>query len=315
MDKGADRRFEKKLRWLLILVLLLALLVTGANVLLPVLAWAEMPSDKALLRVQTGSVTVTVRSVQVTLAKGDQMYIGVFDDVRVADRSLARVLYRGGGSSVLCGGTRMALVALDSSHTRPAEPSATMVVTTGQVLMDTRSGSTMFTDLASVVTYNGLRATNRGPAWYSVSADGAQVADGVVVVNGVERTGTGQAIGCPGATVPRASGAPAPRPVPTDGPPTLTPSPSDSPSASPSPPPAAPPAPSSPKTVTAPRSRRPSHRHPLRPPPPPPVDTPPTVTGVVFTDPTRPGRRRSSSNAAAPRPRRSCTRSSTTTRS
>jgi putative peptide zinc metalloprotease protein len=32
LDPTADRRFEKKLRWLLVLVLLLALFITGGNV-------------------------------------------------------------------------------------------------------------------------------------------------------------------------------------------------------------------------------------------------------------------------------------------
>src|SRR4029450_7550385 len=54
-DPSVDRRFEKKLRWLLILVLLLALFITGGNVIVEAKAWGEMPSDNALVRVEVGT--------------------------------------------------------------------------------------------------------------------------------------------------------------------------------------------------------------------------------------------------------------------
>ena len=61
--READNRFERRMRWALVLVLLLALLLTGGNAAFTPLAWAEMPSDKALLHVQRGRVDATVGGV------------------------------------------------------------------------------------------------------------------------------------------------------------------------------------------------------------------------------------------------------------
>jgi len=91
-DDHADGRFEKKLRWLLLLVLLLAFVSTGANVAVPALAWAEMPTVKALVRVDTGSATAVVNGVSYALAKGGQIYVGAGDSVQVDVRSLARII-------------------------------------------------------------------------------------------------------------------------------------------------------------------------------------------------------------------------------
>jgi putative peptide zinc metalloprotease protein len=273
-DRGVDRRFEKKLRWLLILVLLLALLFTAGNLLLPVLAWAEMPTVKALVRVETGSATAVVRGLPYALAKGDQIYVGADDDVRVDNRSQARVIYRGGGVSILCGGTRVTMGSLGSSHGRPVEPYASLVLATGQVLMDTRSTSPAFVDLASSVTAFGVRVVNRGPAWYSITRGNVEVSEGVVAVNGETRTGTGRSIGCPGSgTADRPSGVTA-APVPTDTPTTL-PSPSGSPLASAFPSPSPSPTNTTRTSTTPPRTTTTNA---------PPPDTVPVVAQIVFTD-------------------------------
>jgi putative peptide zinc metalloprotease protein len=107
LDPTADRRFEKKLRWLLLLVLLLALFITGGNVLGAVTAWAEMPSDKALLQVQTGTATAVVDGTSFPLSAGDDIYVGASDTVTVDPRSRALMIYRGGATSLLCAGTRL----------------------------------------------------------------------------------------------------------------------------------------------------------------------------------------------------------------
>ena len=98
-----------------------------------------MPTVKALVRVDAGSATAVVSGVRYTLAKGDQLYLGVGDNVQVSDRSLARIIYRGGAAPVLCGGTSVSVDHLGSSHSRPIESDAAVVLTAGQLLMDTRS--------------------------------------------------------------------------------------------------------------------------------------------------------------------------------
>jgi putative peptide zinc metalloprotease protein len=243
VDDEADGRFEKKLRWLLIWILLFALLFTGANLLMPVLAWAEMPTVKALVRVETGSATAVVGGKSYALAEGDQIYVGQTDDVVVADHSLARVIYRGGAVSVLCGGTQVTMGHLGSSHGRPVEPSAALKLNTGQILMDTRSGSSAFADLASTVNSAEVEAVNDGPAWYSITPLDVEVSAGHVSVNGDERAGNGEALGCPGTIVSRPSGDNPPDPAPTESP-TASPSPSESPTESPSPTPSPTPSPS-----------------------------------------------------------------------
>jgi putative peptide zinc metalloprotease protein len=54
-----DRRFERRMWWLVLLLLLLALLLTAAN-FAPGPAWAEMPTNRALLTADPGPVTALV---------------------------------------------------------------------------------------------------------------------------------------------------------------------------------------------------------------------------------------------------------------
>src|SRR6185437_10747956 len=93
VSDDTDRRFERKLWWLLLLLLLFALAVSGAN-LIPGPAWAEMPTDRALLRVERGSVTATLGGTPVRLAAGEQAYLAAADAVGVANRSTARLTFR-----------------------------------------------------------------------------------------------------------------------------------------------------------------------------------------------------------------------------
>jgi putative peptide zinc metalloprotease protein len=223
-----DGRFERRLRWLLVLVLLLGLLFTAGNVLLPILAWAEMPSDKALVRVDTGTATAVVDGVSRDLGRGDQIYVGETDQVTVDSRSLARVTYHGGASSVLCATTKVTMGRLVSTGT-PIAPSAAFTLDRGLALMDTRSTSPAFTDLASTVTADAGAATNDGAAWYAVAPWGVQVSAGQVTFGDQQLTGDGNPIGCgDGIVVQRPSGTPTPTPTPTETP-TPTPTPSDTP--------------------------------------------------------------------------------------
>ncbi len=86
------------------LVLLLGLLLTGGNILLPALAFAEMPSDKARVRVTAGSADVVVDGTLYALRSGDEILPGRVRPTMsgVGVRSRASITYRGGASSILC---------------------------------------------------------------------------------------------------------------------------------------------------------------------------------------------------------------------
>jgi hypothetical protein len=89
VDQSADRRFEKKLRWLLILALLLALFFTGGNIILGVNAWAETPSDNAVVQVDVGTALVTMKGKTYLLHANDDIFVGQADTVSVGARSRA----------------------------------------------------------------------------------------------------------------------------------------------------------------------------------------------------------------------------------
>ena len=69
------------MRWLLVLVLLLGLFLTGGNVILPPKAWAEMSSVSALYRVEVGTAEAVVNGVTYALAAGDDIYVRDTDQV------------------------------------------------------------------------------------------------------------------------------------------------------------------------------------------------------------------------------------------
>src|SRR5205085_10148681 len=98
-----DRRFERKLWWLLILLLLFALFLTGANLFTgPV--WAEMPTDSALVTVTRGTATVRVDGVERGLTKNTKLYVQHGDSVRVGPKSTASPTFRGRSATVPCSG-------------------------------------------------------------------------------------------------------------------------------------------------------------------------------------------------------------------
>ena len=137
VDDEQDNRFERRLRWLLILVLLLALLFTGGNVLLGTLAWAEMPSDRALLHAERGPTTAVVNGHTIALTQGQDLYVGESDTVTVPDRSRATLTYHGGASSVLCANTQVVMERLVTGAGNPQVPSAGFIIRTGLALTET----------------------------------------------------------------------------------------------------------------------------------------------------------------------------------
>jgi putative peptide zinc metalloprotease protein len=265
MDRDRDRRFERKLWWLLLLLLLFGLLLTGTN-LLPGPAWGEMPEDRALLHVDRGTVTVFVNGSARVFGAGDDYYAGRDDQVSIGDRALAHLTFRGGGYTVLCGGSSVTLGPL-SSGGRPIAVSGALNLLRGRLLADTAGTSRAFLPLSLRVG----PVANAGAARFAVAGDDVTVAAGSVSRDGTALEVTGGELTC-GTGQLGAIPVPSASPSPTDS---LSPSPSDSVSPSPSPSPS--PTPSATATPTRTPSRTPSPPASSGPPPPPP-NQPPVIT-------------------------------------
>jgi putative peptide zinc metalloprotease protein len=258
-----DRRFERRLRWLLILVLLLALLLTGGNILLAPLTWAEMPTDKALLRVAHGGATAVVATTAYHLDEGDQIYLGAGDHASVDPTSRAQLTYRGGASTILCAGTDITMGPLETTG---SVPHADLTLHAGRALTDTATPSPAFDDLDAALTLPGGVATNQGPAWYAASPFGIDVSAGKITYAGALVEGDGNPIGCgDGTAIRRPSSTPTSTPTPAATPtqaPTATPSASATAAAAPT-------------TRTSTRTLTSTTTGPVVPPPPPPPTRPP----------------------------------------
>jgi putative peptide zinc metalloprotease protein len=262
VDDSADRRFERIMWWLVALFLLLALLLTGAN-LLPGPAWAEMPSDRALLSAERGRLIALVDGKPVVLSKGDQVYVRESDSVRVLTSARGRLTFRGGSAAVLCSGSETGIGPLWSDSVRPVEPAGELELVRGRLLADTASTSGAFEPLRLRVANGGQAITNDGEAWYAVDPGNVTVSNGVVRVGdslhqatGAELTcGDGQPVFPPGGT-----------PSPSDSP-SLVPNPAPNPSPSLSPSPSVSPTPGAPGTSGAPTNPTNPGGPPVVPPP------------------------------------------------
>jgi putative peptide zinc metalloprotease protein len=294
VDDSADRRFERILWWLIALLLLLALLLTGSN-FIPGPAWAEMPADRALLTVERGQVVALVDGVRVNLTKGSRLYVGETDSVQVQGKSRGRLTFRGGSAALLCAGSDTRVGPLWSDQVRPTKPSGSLELVDGRMLADTASTSGAFTPLNLTVTNQDHKVINEGAAWYQVASGDATVSTGVVTVDGGLRLKTGEALSCgDGSVLPRPSGSPSESGSPSVVPsPLPSPSPSPSPSQSPTPGQIQPPTPAqsstspstSPSRSPSPSPSKSSSPSPTSPSPststsPPRDTTPPTVSGA-----------------------------------
>jgi putative peptide zinc metalloprotease protein len=277
VDDDRDRKFERKLWWLLILLLLFALFLTGTN-FLPGPAWGEMPQDRALLQVGAGTVRATVDGTVAVLHKGDEVYVSRSDRVVVADRSLGRLTFRGGGYTIVCADTDLTMGSMSSTGYRPAKPSGGFDLISGRVLADTTGTSRTFTPLDLTVGSGGAQAVNSGVARFAIAGRDVTVAAGSVAYDGAAVPVVGGELRC-GDSGP--GNIPVP-PAPSDSPfPTDTPSPSDSPSPSPSPSPSA-----SAGTTPTPTPSRSPGRSATPTPTPTPTKTPtPTPTPTPTTQP------------------------------
>ncbi|MFF5293729.1 hypothetical protein [Paractinoplanes globisporus] len=192
---SVDRRFEGRLWWLTVLLLVVALVLTGLS-FRPGPAWAEMPRDRVLLTVVKGTADATVDGSVTTLEPGDQRYIGRDAQIEVPGQSTARITFPGGGASVLCAGARLTIGALDVAGGRHQAPSGTLALQGGRVLADTTGTSGAFQPLALTVTRAQGKVVNSGAAWYSVDPDAVSVSTGTVSVGGAASKATGKELSC-----------------------------------------------------------------------------------------------------------------------
>src|SRR5690606_22009171 len=88
LDDAADRGFARRRWWLVVVLRLRALVLTGTS-RRPGPAWAEMPADQVLLSVQRGQASATVAGEPVEVGAGDRIYLGAGDQVRLDRRSSA----------------------------------------------------------------------------------------------------------------------------------------------------------------------------------------------------------------------------------
>ncbi|MEV8514057.1 cyclic nucleotide-binding protein [Dactylosporangium sp. NPDC051484] len=228
-DDGMDRGFERKLWWLLVLLLLFALFLTGANLFAgPV--WAEMPTDSALVTVTRGGATVRVNGVERAMTRDAKVYVQHGDSVRVDARSTATLTFRGGSATVLCAGADVRVGDLFSGQQTPIEPAAALTLDGGRLLVDTTSTTTAFKPLRLTIG----TVTNEGAARFALSAgNDPEVGRGVVKLDGTVVAPSNQTdLSCgDGVALPKPAGTPTVTPSPADTP-SESPSPSDSPSES-----------------------------------------------------------------------------------
>jgi putative peptide zinc metalloprotease protein len=290
-----DGGFERKMWWLLLLLVLSALMLTFVN-LVPGPAWAEMSGERALLAADRGRVTAVVDGRTVVLDEGDRRYVAEGARIEVAAGSTGRLTFRGGAVALLCGGSRAGVGRLWTDAGRTRQPHGVLAVDSGRLLADTTSTSGAFTPLALVVRRPAGDVENTGPAWYAVDPAAVAVATGEVRVAAAPATPVEGDLSCgDGVPVAPPAGTPSPEPAPSELPSELPTevSPTATPTATPTT--VAPTAVSGPEEPTTTRPApepppiRPPTVRPTRPQTRPPTTTlPPTSTTPPTTRPTTP---------------------------
>ncbi|WP_199511604.1 M50 family metallopeptidase [Nucisporomicrobium flavum] len=225
-DPEVDRRFERRMWWLVLLLLLLALLLTGLN-FAPGPAWAEMPTDRALLTADRGTLAVTVDGRAVRLAAGERRYVDEGTRIEVPARASGRLTFKGGSATLLCAGTQADVGPLATDAGRTRVPHGVLTVRAGRVLADTGSTSGAYEPLRLTVQATVGTATNEGPAWFGVDPGAITVATGRVFLGGTPVTANVTSLSCgDGVPVEPPAGSPSESPsdVPSDLP-SVTPEP------------------------------------------------------------------------------------------
>ena len=228
-DPEVDRRFERRMWWLVLLLLLLSLLLTVVN-FAPGPAWAEMPTDRALLTSDRGTITAIVDGRTVTLGAGDRRYVDEGALVTVPAKATGRLTFQGGSATLFCAGSQARVGRLFTEAGRRRVPHGTLSLAAGRLLADTASTSGAYQPLALAISRPAGTVTNSGASWYAVEPAGLSVATGRVYADGTPSQPVGTDLSCgDGVKVEPPAGSPSPspsdEPLPSDLPDVVTPSP------------------------------------------------------------------------------------------
>jgi putative peptide zinc metalloprotease protein len=216
-----DRRLEKRM-WALTAGVGIATLIVAGISFFPGPAWAEMPSDRALITADQGSLVIRGGGASSTVAGGGRRYVDKGDTVIVAAGSTGRLTLAGGGAVIFCGGSEAVLGAFGTDGGRVLTPRGAITLRSGRVLADTASTSSAYEPLALSVSGGTGEVTNMGAAWFAVDPQNTAVANGRVYVAGTPMMANVTSLSC-------GDGVPV---TPPGGTPSESPSAEPSPSAS-----------------------------------------------------------------------------------
>jgi putative peptide zinc metalloprotease protein len=183
-DAEVDRRFERRLWWLVAGVLVFALVLVGLD-FRPGPAWAEMPSDRALLTVDSGEMTAVLAGTPVGLGSGDRRYVGAGTDISVPTGALGRLTFPGGAAALFCGGVQARIGPLTVDGGRERTVHAVLTLQSGRVLADTAGTSGAFRPLGLTVERAGGAVSTTDASWFWVEPNAVTVATGRVIVGDV----------------------------------------------------------------------------------------------------------------------------------
>jgi putative peptide zinc metalloprotease protein len=198
--------------WLVLLVLLLALTLTVVN-FMPGPAWAEMPSDRALLTADHGPLQVLIDGSTTTLDEGGRRYVDAGSRIEVPDGSGARLTFPGGSAVLLCAGSRTQVGRLWTDNGQHRAPHGVVTIDSGRMLADTTSTSGAFQPLSLTVRRPLGDVRNTGRSWYAVDPSAVTLSTGSVTVGGAPTAASGTALNCgDGVAVPPPTAGPSEEP-------------------------------------------------------------------------------------------------------
>ncbi|MBM2621173.1 cyclic nucleotide-binding protein [Actinoplanes sp. LDG1-06] len=214
-DPAVDGKFERGLIWLVVVLLTVALFLTGLS-FRPGPAWAEMPADRVLLTIEQGLVTATFDGAPENLSEGARRYLDQGEVIEVPSRASAKLTFAGGATTLLCANTRLGIGNLSTGGGRDQTPRAAVSLQSGRVLAGTGSTSGAYKPLALSVDRDGGTVTNAGAAWYSVEPVAVVVSQGAVAIDGQVSAPTGKQLACADGVPVEAPPSSSPEPLPSD---------------------------------------------------------------------------------------------------
>ncbi|HEY0000342.1 MAG TPA: hypothetical protein VGB74_07805, partial [Actinoplanes sp.] len=178
LNPDVDKRFERRLRLLVLLLLITALLLTAVT-FRAAPAWAEMPRSDVLLTVSWGRMTAALDDQQVSLTSGSVRYLDSGDQIIVPTQGGGWLTFPGGSITMLCPGARLDVARVSTGEGRRQAPAATLNLKEGRVLADTTSTSGAYDPLRLTINRQGGAVTNDGPAWFAVTPEAPPAPAGV----------------------------------------------------------------------------------------------------------------------------------------